>query len=290
MTSDIFYDWFKSFCRQIKLRPLLLIYDGHLSHLSYEIISFALRENVTIIKLPSHTTDVLQPLDKTCFRPMKVAWDKALLKWQRENSRAMSKADFADLLSSAWHDGIKCESIVSGFLSTGIYPYNRSKYPVSRLNPEKLEAYHQQQKKKSAIDNQQNLVVPEKNSQQESNEKESAPTDQSTPSPGSSGLASDDQKIIVPTGKENSFEALLLSKFGKTSSTQKPRRKIDTRAKVITTEEFLKSIENIAVKKSAKKIKKEATVGKTQLADAVVEKKKPKKQQTRAKAPKKSKN
>ena len=74
MKSDIFSKWFcewESRTRIIteagSLEPRLMIYDGHLSHLSYNTIKHTRINNVTILKLLLHTTDLLQPLDVSVF-------------------------------------------------------------------------------------------------------------------------------------------------------------------------------------------------------------------------------
>lgn len=98
MTSDVFYGWFQRFCRDVTQRPILLIYDGHSTHINLALINKAREENVTLIKLPPHTTDKLQPLDKCCFRPLKVAWDKAIHKWsQVHHARRLQKSEFIEL-------------------------------------------------------------------------------------------------------------------------------------------------------------------------------------------------
>ena len=95
MTSDIFLAWFKKFCEDVTQRPILLIYDGHSTHINLALINKAREENVTLLKLPPHTTDKLQPLDKCCFRPLKVEWDKTLHKWSQVNhSRRLQKKEF----------------------------------------------------------------------------------------------------------------------------------------------------------------------------------------------------
>jgi len=38
------------FCQQVTIRPLLLIYDGHLSHISIKLIETACEENVFIVR------------------------------------------------------------------------------------------------------------------------------------------------------------------------------------------------------------------------------------------------
>ncbi|KAF2887426.1 hypothetical protein ILUMI_18747 [Ignelater luminosus] len=45
-------------------RPVLLIYDSHTTHTSTQLIRLAQQNQVTVMKLPSHTTHLLQPLDK----------------------------------------------------------------------------------------------------------------------------------------------------------------------------------------------------------------------------------
>ena len=99
MTSEIFLSWFENFCKNVTQRPLMLIYDGHSTHVNYKLIKKARDEQVTLLKLPSHTTDKLQPLDVCCFRPLKTQWDKAIAKWTKEhNARRISKMEFIKLV------------------------------------------------------------------------------------------------------------------------------------------------------------------------------------------------
>lgn len=79
MTTDIFHAWFETFVAKTKeTRPLLLLFDGHLTHTSASTIELAIKENISIIKLPAHTTDLLQPLDVACFNPLKTYYEKHL--------------------------------------------------------------------------------------------------------------------------------------------------------------------------------------------------------------------
>jgi hypothetical protein len=43
----------------------------------------ARHENV-ILKLPPHTSHVLQPMALCIFRPLKLMWDEEIIKWQRK--------------------------------------------------------------------------------------------------------------------------------------------------------------------------------------------------------------
>ena len=143
MTTEIFALWFENFCEMITERPLLLIYDGHLTHISLQLLHKAKEENVHIIKFPPHVTDVLQPLDVACFGPLKRVWEKMLNDRLNElgPKARLDKATFVDKLCEVWHAGLKSENIISGFTSTGIFPVDRTKYPESRYDVRLLARY-----------------------------------------------------------------------------------------------------------------------------------------------------
>ena len=139
MTTDVFSSWFDKFVKQITERPLLLIYDGHLTHVSIPVIELAMKENIIIFKFPPHVTDVLQPLDVTCFGPLKRMWEKCLNQWGPKEP--VKKAQFVNLLDEIWHDGLSKPNIQAGFSKTGIFPINRERFPVKRFDPRILARY-----------------------------------------------------------------------------------------------------------------------------------------------------
>lgn len=57
-------------------KPILLIFDGHGSHLTEEIHQLALSHNIHLFCLPAHTTHKLQPLDVGIFGPLGNAFSK----------------------------------------------------------------------------------------------------------------------------------------------------------------------------------------------------------------------
>ena len=143
MTKEVFRDWFKKFVRHVKIRPLLLILDGHLTHTSLDVILLAREEKITIVKLPAHTTDLLQPLDVTCFGPLKRKWQEKLNQWVSlfGSNQKLTKAQFDNLLSEVWHEGISAKNVKAGFERTGIFPTDKEKYPDRRFNPQLLDRY-----------------------------------------------------------------------------------------------------------------------------------------------------
>ena len=78
-----FYNWFKDvFIPQLGPNPskipYLLIFDGHESHISYNLLRTAIDNNIHNLCLPAHCSHLLQPLDVSVFRAAKVAWKKIL--------------------------------------------------------------------------------------------------------------------------------------------------------------------------------------------------------------------
>ncbi|CAF2000862.1 unnamed protein product [Rotaria magnacalcarata] len=143
MTAEVFTEWFNKFCLQVKERPLLIIYDGHSSHVCYNIIAKAREENITILKLPPHTTDCLQPLDVACFKTFHSVWDAKLIDYHRRiGTRHLTKVEVVDLLGQVWEKGINTNNIISGFEKTGIYPVNRHRYPSEKFNKYLMAKYN----------------------------------------------------------------------------------------------------------------------------------------------------
>ncbi len=51
-------------------QKVLLILDGHKSHISVGLTEWALQHGIILFVLPAHTSHVLQPLDVSCFGPL----------------------------------------------------------------------------------------------------------------------------------------------------------------------------------------------------------------------------
>ena len=77
-----------------------MLFDGHLSHLWYDAIKLSQEKNVTIIKLPAHTTDLLQPLDVSCFKSLKDYWGKMLFERYNSSRSRLTKSEFLTIISS----------------------------------------------------------------------------------------------------------------------------------------------------------------------------------------------
>ena len=106
-------------------RPVLLLLDGHASHVSIEAVEFARNDEVHVLCLPAHTTHVLQPLDVGVFKPFKSAYNKACKRLMANHPhRVVTTDQIAGLVGTAWPQSLTPVNIMSGFKKCGIYPLN----------------------------------------------------------------------------------------------------------------------------------------------------------------------
>ena len=125
MEETVFESWFlKMFLAQVKdmTKPVLLIYDGHGSHLSYNTVHQAIENDVIILCLPPSTSHALQPLDVGLFKPLKTKWRQILKTWSRESRlKSVDKATFPTLLAKLWSE-LNPAHVMAGFRGSGLYP------------------------------------------------------------------------------------------------------------------------------------------------------------------------
>ena len=108
--------------------PKVLIFDGHRSHITLNIVESARNNNIHIILLPPHTTHVLQPLDVAVFKPVKTELIKVIMNHNTNSNCAdITQKDFPKLLK----DLVESKKVfllrhaVAGFETTGIYPLDK---------------------------------------------------------------------------------------------------------------------------------------------------------------------
>jgi DDE superfamily endonuclease/helix-turn-helix, Psq domain len=110
----------------VTARPLLLIYDGHSTHINDRVIELAVKNDIIILKLPPHSSHLLQPLDVAVFKGLKTRWEKSVGKWTRNNQgRRLPKSKFSKFISHIWTDAPE-QNIRAGFKKSGIVPVDRN--------------------------------------------------------------------------------------------------------------------------------------------------------------------
>lgn len=143
METDIFLNYIQKTLIPVlgDLRPVLLIYDGHSTHVDNRVVTLAQENGITILKLPPHTSHLLQPLDLAVFRSFKTAWDEELVSWQRQNQgMKLPKKIFSEKVRKVWNT-ITPLVIQNGFKKAGIYPFNASVVPNEKYHPEALKRF-----------------------------------------------------------------------------------------------------------------------------------------------------
>lgn len=134
MEDYIFENWiekFVEFTSHIK-KPVLLLFDGHNSHLTYNAVKMAKDNQIILMCLPPNSSHALQPLDVGVFSPLKAIWKDILKQWFRETRlTAVSKAVFPTLLNKLVQR-LKDTHLIGGFKGTGLFPVNEAK-PMEKV-------------------------------------------------------------------------------------------------------------------------------------------------------------
>ena len=105
---------------------ILLILDNHESHISIETVDLARKNGIVMLTIPPHTSHRLQPLDCSVYGPFKGAYNRAMDGWMRSHpGKTTTIYEIPGIVSEAHMASMTPRNIISGFASTGIYPYNR---------------------------------------------------------------------------------------------------------------------------------------------------------------------
>ena len=106
---------------------MLLVFDGHKSHVTLEVLLKVKSHGLDMISLPSHTSHCLQPLDISCFRPFKESFRAHRDAWTKKNiGKRVGKKILAQWVSLALHRALTMSNIQAGFRATGIQPLNKN--------------------------------------------------------------------------------------------------------------------------------------------------------------------
>lgn len=100
----------------------LLIMDGHASHITASFLSFCVQHLIDVVILPPHTSHVLQPLDVSCFAPLKRALAKHADALSRLDTGRTTRAQWVEMYQLARQEAFTAKTIAAGFRKTGLYP------------------------------------------------------------------------------------------------------------------------------------------------------------------------
>ncbi|XP_041477169.1 uncharacterized protein LOC121425224 [Lytechinus variegatus] len=141
MTSEVFFEYVaNSFIPWVEdhgiPKPVLLLVDGHSSHINYEVGKLCNEAGVELYPLPAHASHIIQPCDVAFFKPLKSAWAQAERQYRQDNpGQCVTKYTFASVFRGPWEDVSRRKELVkSAFRATGIFPFSKN-YAKEKLAP-----------------------------------------------------------------------------------------------------------------------------------------------------------
>ena len=106
-------------------KKMLLILDGHKSHVIMEVLLKAKSYRVDVVSFLSHTSHALHSLDILCFKPFKQSLRAYKDFWARRNiSNKAKKEDLAQWVSLALRNALTVKNIQARFRPISIKPLN----------------------------------------------------------------------------------------------------------------------------------------------------------------------
>jgi DDE superfamily endonuclease len=103
----------------------LLLVDGHGSHTSVEFMWKCYLNDVQLVYLIPHLSHVLQPLDLSCFSPLKSRYRKQLTELAKfDDSAPVKKMQFLLYYNKARNEGLSPPNIRAGWKVADIHPWN----------------------------------------------------------------------------------------------------------------------------------------------------------------------
>ena len=139
ITTALFYGWIANhFATQIgPKRPVVLLFDGHSTHIDLETSRFCKEKNISLFCLPAHSSHITQPLDVGFFKPLKLNWAHAVDTFRVTHiGQTVTKQVFARIFKQV--DSVKVRSIVNAFAGSGVYPVDKSKAKSTKIAPSKI--------------------------------------------------------------------------------------------------------------------------------------------------------
>ena len=105
-------------------KPRVLICDGFGTHETLEILEFCFANNITLCRLPSHTSHKLQPCDLAIFSPLKAAYRDNVERLERGGVNTIGKQHFTSLYSPAREITLSKSNITAAWNKAGLIPFH----------------------------------------------------------------------------------------------------------------------------------------------------------------------
>lgn len=126
-TNELGLEWLQKIfepytASKIVGRYRLLILDGHSSHAIAEFDKFCTERRIIPLYMPPHSSHLLQPLDVSCFSPLKHFYGQQIQNLAQKGIHSIGKEDFLYIFPTVLQQAITSLNIRSGFAATGLFP------------------------------------------------------------------------------------------------------------------------------------------------------------------------
>ena len=100
----------------------LLILDGHGSHATVGFDRFCMEKKIIPLYMPPHSSHLLQPLDVSCFAPLKHLYGQRVQEEMQKGIHSIKREDFIYIYPAVHQQALSSLNIQSGFKATGLVP------------------------------------------------------------------------------------------------------------------------------------------------------------------------
>ncbi|XP_065642449.1 uncharacterized protein LOC136074076 [Hydra vulgaris] len=139
MNAECFFEYitnvfYPSLIKEEILLPVIIFFDGHVSHFSIEFSEFCSKNGIIFVALFLNATHILQPLDVAVYGPMKAKWKLFCRQWRIDyEGQEINNENVPEALNSFIIDPIMANNIKSGFKNTGIFPFDANSVDYKKI-------------------------------------------------------------------------------------------------------------------------------------------------------------
>ena len=133
-----FYTWMTNhFVTHIPpRRPIVVLSDGHSSHIDLYVIDFCANNGIFLFRLPPHSFHTLQPADRRFFGTFKSNFSKEVAKFSVQHPGvSVTKRTFSGIFTKAFEQTCRADIIKGSFRVSGMWPINRFNIDHNLFNP-----------------------------------------------------------------------------------------------------------------------------------------------------------
>lgn len=126
--DDLGFEWLqemfeKHTASQTAGQYRLLLLDGHCSHATASFDHFCTARKIIPLYMPPHSSHLLQPLDISCFAPLKHYYGQKVREMAQNGIHAIDKRGFLSFYTSVHDNAFSKTNISSGFTAAGLVPF-----------------------------------------------------------------------------------------------------------------------------------------------------------------------